>query len=79
VSEEAAKEEYDVENCRKSDAEWLAARALARWEGEGGALGRAPEDGERLDESELRILPRMEQATVGMRATSACRTPVRWK
>ncbi len=39
-----------------AEAERLRAKALARWEGEGGALGAPPET---LDESELRILARL--------------------
>ena len=38
------------------EAERQRARALARWEGEGGALGPSPEAEHMLDETELRIL-----------------------
>lgn len=43
----------------------MRARALARWEGEGGALGRAASPGDALDESELRILARIGAAALG--------------
>jgi hypothetical protein len=43
----------------------MRAKALARWEGEGGALGRAAPPGDALDESELRILARIGAAALG--------------
>lgn len=46
-----------------TDAE-MRARALARWEGEGGALGRSGGPGDVLDEDELRILARVGAATL---------------
>ena len=48
----------------ETDAERLKVRALARWEGEGGAL--SPEkSGEILDELDLRILKRLGAAVLG--------------
>lgn len=44
------------------EAERQRARALARWEGEGGALGVSPEAEHMLDETELRILSRLGAA-----------------
>jgi hypothetical protein len=41
----------------------MRARALSRWEGEGGALGQGASAGDALDESELRILARIGAAT----------------
>lgn len=41
----------------------MRARALSRWEGEGGALGRGASAGDALDESELRILARIGPTT----------------
>ena len=41
------------------------ARALARWEDEGGALGPSPEAEHILDETELRILSRLGAALLG--------------
>ena len=40
-------------------------RALARWEGEGGGLGRAAQAADSLDEAELRILTRLGAALLG--------------
>ena len=37
-------------------------RALARWEGEGGGLGRAAQAADSLDETELRMLTRLGAA-----------------
>ena len=48
---------------RLSDAE-MRARALARWEGEGGAL-IPTETPDSIDESELRILARLGAALLG--------------
>src|SRR4051794_39727463 len=49
-----------TKNARPTDAEMLA-RALSRWEGEGGAL--APTDAaDSIDESELRVLARLGAA-----------------
>ena len=49
-------------NKQPNDAQMLA-RALARWEGEGGAL--APSDAaDSIDESELRILARLGAAVL---------------
>jgi hypothetical protein len=42
----------------------MRARALSRWEGEGGALGRASSAGDALDEDELRILARIGAAAL---------------
>jgi hypothetical protein len=47
---------------RFSDAE-MRARALARWEGEGGALAPTS-DSDSIDESELRILARLGAAVL---------------
>jgi len=47
----------------------MRARALARWEGEGGALGRAASPGDALDDGELRILARIGAAALGEWAT----------
>ena len=44
------------------DAERQKAKALARWEGEGGALGAFPKADQALDEAELRILARLGAA-----------------
>lgn len=41
-----------------SDVERQKARALARWEGEGGALGRSAKAHETLDDTDVRILTR---------------------
>lgn len=50
-------------NPRPSDAE-MRAKALARWEGEGGAL--IPSDAvDTIDESEMRILARLGAALLG--------------
>ena len=43
----------------------MRAKALARWEGEGGALGPARSAADALDESELRILARIGAAALG--------------
>lgn len=42
----------------------MRARALARWEGEGGTLGVGSTPGDTLDESELRILARIGNAAL---------------
>jgi hypothetical protein len=47
------------------EAERQRAKALARWEGEGGSLGPSAEGGHALDESELRILSRLGAALLG--------------
>ena len=47
----------------------MRAKALSRWEGEGGALGRGPTPGDALDEGELRILARIGAAALGEWAT----------
>lgn len=49
----------------QSDAERIRIKALARWEGEGGALGRSGARTDALDESELRILARIGFAALG--------------
>jgi hypothetical protein len=49
-------------NRRFTDAE-MRARALARWEGEGGALAPSADSGS-IDESELRILARLGAAVL---------------
>lgn len=41
------------------------AKALARWEGEGGGLGRTPQAADSLDESEMRVLTRLGAALLG--------------
>ena len=46
-----------------ADAE-MRARALARWEGEGGALGRSGPPADALEDSELRILARVGAAAL---------------
>lgn len=46
-----------------TDAE-MRARALSRWEGEGGALGRSSAPADALDDSELRILARIGAAAL---------------
>ena len=48
-----------------SDAERMRSLALARWEGEGGALGRSGPPSDALDDSELRILARIGYAALG--------------
>ena len=48
-----------------SDAERMRIKALARWEGEGGGLGRSGPRTDALDESELRILARIGYAALG--------------
>lgn len=53
-----------------TDAERQKAKALARWEGEGGALGPPSEAEQRFDETELRILSRQGAAFA---AQSPCR------
>ncbi|MGH6952015.1 MAG: hypothetical protein ACREH4_14210 [Vitreimonas sp.] len=45
-----------------TEAERQKARALARWEGEGGALGPSAKTDQALDEAELRILSRLGAA-----------------
>lgn len=52
------------ENAR-FEAERQRAKALARWEGEGGALGPSAETEHMLDETELRILSRLGAALLG--------------
>ena len=42
----------------------MRARALSRWEGEGGTLGVAAAADDALDETELRILARIGAATL---------------
>lgn len=42
----------------------MRARALSRWEGEGGALGQAAAPSDTLDDSELRILARIGAAAL---------------
>ena len=42
----------------------MRARALSRWEGEGGTLGAGSTPGDRLDEGELRILARIGAAAL---------------
>ena len=42
----------------------MRAKALARWEGEGGALGRSASPGDALDDGELRILARVGAAAL---------------
>jgi alkylhydroperoxidase family enzyme len=49
----------------KLEADSIRARVLARWEGEGGALDRATQAGDTLDEMELRILTRLGAALLG--------------
>jgi hypothetical protein len=44
------------------EAERQRAKALARWEGEGGALGASSEPDHALDPAELRILSRLGAA-----------------
>lgn len=46
----------------KNEAERLRTKALARWEGEGGALGAPAKTDQALDEAELRILSRLGAA-----------------
>jgi len=48
-----------------ADDERLRVRALARWEGEGGAPDHVKEPGEALDELDLRILTRLGAAVLG--------------
>ena len=52
-----------TKNPRPSDAE-MRAKALARWEGEGGALIPTGDESS-IDESELRILARLGAALLG--------------
>lgn len=52
-----------TKNRRPSDAE-MRARALARWEGEGGALIPTADEST-IDESEMRILARLGAALLG--------------
>lgn len=47
---------------KTTEAERQKAKALLRWEGEGGALGAPPES---LDAAELRILSRLGAALLG--------------
>jgi hypothetical protein len=48
---------------KPTDAQ-MRAKALARWEGEGGALGKGASP-DALDDSELRILARIGNAALG--------------
>jgi hypothetical protein len=48
----------------KREAERQKAKALARWEGEGGALGASSTPDQKLDEAELRILSRLGAALI---------------
>ena len=50
-----------TQNKRLDDAA-MRARALARWENEGGALAPSRETADSIDESELRILARLGAA-----------------
>lgn len=45
-----------------TEAERQRAKALARWEGEGGALGASGKTDQKLDEAEVRILTRLGAA-----------------
>jgi hypothetical protein len=45
--------------------ERMRLKALTRWEGEGGALGRSGAREDALDDSELRILARIGYAALG--------------
>lgn len=45
-----------------TEAERQKAKALARWQGEGGALGASAKTDQALDEAELRILSRLGAA-----------------
>lgn len=47
-----------------TDGERQKAKALARWEGEGGALGAAAKSEQKLDEAEVRILTRLGAAVL---------------
>lgn len=47
-----------------TEAERQKAKALARWEGEGGALGASAKADQKLDEAELRILSRLGAAVL---------------
>jgi hypothetical protein len=47
-----------------TEAERQKAKALARWEGEGGALGASAKTDQKLDEAELRILTRLGAAVL---------------
>jgi len=49
----------------QSDDERMRLKALTRWEGEGGALGRSGTREDALDDSELRILARIGYAALG--------------
>lgn len=42
----------------------MRARALSRWEGEGGAVGRSGSPSDSLDDSELRLLARIGAAAL---------------
>jgi hypothetical protein len=44
----------------------MRARALSRWEGEGGGLGRSGPPGDVLDDAELRILARIGAAALAV-------------
>ena len=49
----------------QSEAERLRAKALARWEGEGGGLGHSAPSADTLDDMELKILARLGAALLG--------------
>jgi hypothetical protein len=49
----------------RTEAERQRARALSRWENEGGALGPSTQADQALDETELRILSRLGAALLG--------------
>jgi len=49
----------------QSDAERLRKKALARWEGEGGALAGSASAAAVLDDEELRVLARIGYAALG--------------
>ena len=48
-----------------TEDERMRVRALKRWEGEGGALGRSGERTDALEDDELRILARIGYAALG--------------
>ena len=58
------------DKARLTDAQ-MRAKALSRWEGEGGALGQGASAGDALDDGELRILARIGAAALGEWATLA--------
>lgn len=49
----------------QSEAERMRIKALARWEGEGGSLGRSGPRADALDDAELRVLARIGNAALG--------------